>query len=470
MVTTSNSGRISQIIGTVLDIEFPPDSLPAINNALSIEREDGTSLIAEVQQHVGNNWVRALAMDSTDGLRRDMSVIDTGQAISVPVGEKALGRMFNVLGEPIDDLPAPEGAPRWEIHREAPAFKDQETEPSILETGIKVVDLIAPLVRGGKVGLLGGAGVGKTVTIQELINNIAQQHGGYSVFAGVGERSREGNDLWNEMNESGVLPRMSMVFGQMNEPPGVRLRVALSGLTMAEYFRDEEGLDVLFFVDNIYRYTLAGMEVSALLGRMPSAVGYQPTLATEMGELEERITTTKKGSITSFQAIYVPADDYTDPGVATTFAHLDSVVALERSLAEQSLYPAMDPLTSYSRALEPRIVGQEHYDVARSVQTVLQRYKDLQDIIAILGIDELSDEDKLTVARARKLQRFLTQPFFVGEAFTGREGKYVPIRETIRGFSEILEGQHDDLPEQAFYMKGTIEDVVAEAKALSEES
>ena len=470
MVTTSNTGRISQIIGTVLDVEFPPDSLPAINNALSIERDDGTSLIAEVQQHVGNNWVRALAMDSTDGLRRNMSVIDTGQAISVPVGEKALGRMFNVLGEPIDDQPPPEGAPRWEIHREAPAFEDQETEPSILETGIKVVDLIAPLVRGGKVGLLGGAGVGKTVTIQELINNIAQQHGGYSVFAGVGERSREGNDLWNEMNESGVLPRMSMVFGQMNEPPGVRLRVALSGLTMAEYFRDEEGLDVLFFVDNIYCYTLAGMEVSALLGRMPSAVGYQPTLGTEMGDLEERITTTKKGSITSFQAIYVPADDYTDPGVATTFAHLDSVVALERSLAEQSLYPAMDPLTSYSRALEPRVVGQEHYDVARAVQSILQRYKDLQDIIAILGIDELSDEDKLTVARARKLQRFLTQPFFVGEAFTGREGKYVPIRETIRGFSEILEGLHDDLPEQAFYMKGTIEDVVAEAKSLSEES
>ena len=470
MVTTSNTGRISQIIGTVLDVEFPPDSLPAINNALSIERDDGTSLIAEVQQHVGNNWVRALAMDSTDGLKRDMPVIDTGQAISVPVGEKALGRMFNVLGEPIDDQPAPEGAPRWEIHREAPAFEDQETDPSILETGIKVGVLIAPLVRGCKVGLLGGAGVGKTVTIQELINNIAQQHGGYSVFAGVGERSREGNDLWNEMNESGVLPRMSMVFGQMNEPPGVRLRVALSGLTMAEYFRDEEGLDVLFFVDNIYRYTLAGMEVSALLGRMPSAVGYQPTLGTEMGDLEERITTTKKGSITSFQAIYVPADDYTDPGVATTFAHLDSVVALERSLAEQSLYPAMDPLTSYSRALEPRVVGQEHYDVARAVQSILQRYKDLQDIIAILGIDELSDEDKLTVARARKLQRFLTQPFFVGEAFTGREGKYVPIRETIRGFSEILEGLHDDLPEQAFYMKGTIEDVVAEAQSLSEES
>ena len=470
MVTTSNTGRIAQIIGTVLDVEFPPDNLPAINNALRIERDDGTSLIAEVQQHVGNNWVRALAMDSTDGLKRNMPVIDTGEAISVPVGEKALGRMFNVLGEPIDDLPAPEGAPRWGIHREAPAFEDQETDPSILETGIKVIDLIAPLIRGGKVGLLGGAGVGKTVTIQELINNIAQQHGGYSVFAGVGERSREGNDLWNEMNESGVLPRMSMVFGQMNEPPGVRLRVALSGLTMAEYFRDEEGLDVLFFIDNIYRYTLAGMEVSALLGRMPSAVGYQPTLATEMGDLEERITTTKKGSITSFQAIYVPADDYTDPGVATTFAHLDSVVALERSLAEQSLYPAMDPLTSYSRALEPRVVGQEHYDVARAVQSILQRYKDLQDIIAILGIDELSDEDKLTVTRARKLQRFLTQPFFVGEAFTGREGKYVPIRETIRGFSEILEGLHDDLPEQAFYMKGTIEDVVAEAQALSEEA
>ena len=470
MVTTSNTGRIAQIIGTVLDVEFPPDNLPAINNALRIERDDGTSLIAEVQQHVGNNWVRALAMDSTDGLKRNIPVIDTGEAISVPVGEKALGRMFNVLGEPIDDLPAPEGAPRWGIHREAPAFEDQETDPSILETGIKVIDLIAPLIRGGKVGLLGGAGVGKTVTIQELINNIAQQHGGYSVFAGVGERSREGNDLWNEMNESGVLPRMSMVFGQMNEPPGVRLRVALSGLTMAEYFRDEEGLDVLFFIDNIYRYTLAGMEVSALLGRMPSAVGYQPTLGTEMGDLEERITTTKKGSITSFQAIYVPADDYTDPGVATTFAHLDSVVALERSLAEQSLYPAMDPLTSYSRALEPRVVGQEHYDVARAVQSILQRYKDLQDIIAILGIDELSDEDKLTVTRARKLQRFLTQPFFVGEAFTGREGKYVPIRETIRGFSEILEGLHDDLPEQAFYMKGTIEDVVAEAQALSEEA
>ena len=447
MVTaTAAEGRIVQIIGTVLDIEFPPDQLPAIYNAVRIERADGESLIVEVQQHVGNNWVRALAMDSTDGLTRGMAAVDTGQAIAVPVGEASLGRMFNVLGDPIDDLPAPEDAPRWPIHRDPPSFEEQETQPSVLETGIKVIDLIAPLVRGGKVGLYGGAGVGKTVIIQELISNIAREHGGVSVFAGVGERSREGNDLWNEMRESGVLPRMSMVFGQMNEPPGVRLRVALSGLTMAEYFRDEQSQDVLFFVDNIYRYTLAGMEVSALLGRMPSAVGYQPTLATEMGDLEERITSTKKGSITSFQAIYVPADDYTDPGVATTFAHLDAVVALERALAEQALYPAMDPLTSFSRALEPRIVGEEHYEVARNVQGVLQRYKDLQDIIAILGIDELSDEDKLTVTRARKLQRFLTQPFFVGETFTGREGRYVSVRETVRGFKEILDGQHDGLP------------------------
>ena len=471
MVTAAAAeGRIVQIIGTVIDIEFPPDQLPGIYNALRIERGDGTSLIVEVQQHVGNNWVRALAMDSTDGLSRGMVVVDTGQAIAVPVGEASLGRMFNVLGDPIDDLPAPDDTtPRWAIHRTPPSFEDQETEPSILETGIKVIDLIAPLVRGGKVGLYGGAGVGKTVIIQELISNIAREHGGFSVFAGVGERSREGNDLWNEMRESGVLPRMSMVFGQMNEPPGVRLRVALSGLTMAEYFRDEQGQDVLFFVDNIYRYTLAGMEVSALLGRMPSAVGYQPTLATEMGDLEERITSTKKGSITSFQAIYVPADDYTDPGVATTFAHLDAVVALERSLAEQALYPAMDPLTSFSRALEPRIVGEEHYQVARDVQTVLQRYKDLQDIIAILGIDELSDEDKLAVTRARKLQRFLTQPFFVGETFTGREGRYVSIRETVRGFKEILEGQHDGLPEQAFYMKGSIEEAIEEGRQMSEE-
>ncbi|MXX19544.1 MAG: F0F1 ATP synthase subunit beta [Dehalococcoidia bacterium] len=470
MVTAATAeGRIVQIIGTVIDIEFPPDQLPAIYNALRIDRGDGTDLIVEVQQHVGNNWVRALAMDSTDGLTRGMAVVDTGQAIAVPVGEEALGRMFNVLGNPIDDLPVPDNAPRWPIHREPPSFEDQETQPSILETGIKVIDLIAPLVRGGKVGLYGGAGVGKTVIIQELISNIAREHGGFSVFAGVGERSREGNDLWNEMKESGVLPRMSMVFGQMNEPPGVRLRVALSGLTMAEYFRDEQAQDVLFFVDNIYRYTLAGMEVSALLGRMPSAVGYQPTLSTEMGDLEERITSTKKGSITSFQAIYVPADDYTDPGVATTFGHLDAVVALERSLAEQALYPAMDPLTSFSRALEPRIVGEEHYEVARDVQGVLQRYKDLQDIIAILGIDELSDEDKLTVARARKLQRFLTQPFFVGETFTGREGRYVSIRDTVRGFKEILDGQHDGLPEQAFYMKGSIEEAVEEGQRLSEE-
>ena len=469
MVTApAAEGRIVQIIGTVIDVEFPPDRLPPIYNALRIAREDGDDLIVEVQQHVGNNWVRALAMDSTDGLTRGMAAADTGQPIAVPVGENALGRMFNVLGDPIDDQPAPDDAPRWPIHREPPSFEEQETQPSILETGIKVIDLIAPLVRGGKVGLYGGAGVGKTVIIQELISNIAREHGGFSVFAGVGERSREGNDLWNEMKESGVLPRMSMVFGQMNEPPGVRLRVALSGLTMAEYFRDEQARDVLFFVDNIYRYTLAGMEVSALLGRMPSAVGYQPTLSTEMGDLEERITSTKKGSITSFQAIYVPADDYTDPGVATTFGHLDAVVALERALAEQALYPAMDPLTSFSRALEPRIVGEEHYEVARGVQGVLQRYKDLQDIIAILGIDELSEEDKLTVARARKLQRFLTQPFFVGEAFTGREGRYVPVRETVRGFREILDGQHDGLPEQAFYMKGAIEEAVEEGRRMSE--
>ena len=469
MVTApAAEGRIVQIIGTVIDVEFPPDRLPPIYNALRIARDDGDDLIVEVQQHVGNNWVRALAMDSTDGLTRGMAAADTGQPIAVPVGENALGRMFNVLGDPIDDQPAPDDAPRWPIHREPPSFEEQETQPSILETGIKVIDLIAPLVRGGKVGLYGGAGVGKTVIIQELISNIAREHGGFSVFAGVGERSREGNDLWNEMKESGVLPRMSMVFGQMNEPPGVRLRVALSGLTMAEYFRDEQARDVLFFVDNIYRYTLAGMEVSALLGRMPSAVGYQPTLSTEMGDLEERITSTKKGSITSFQAIYVPADDYTDPGVATTFGHLDAVVALERALAEQALYPAMDPLTSFSRALEPRIVGEEHYEVARGVQGVLQRYKDLQDIIAILGIDELSEEDKLTVARARKLQRFLTQPFFVGEAFTGREGRYVPVRETVRGFREILDGQHDGLPEQAFYMKGAIEEAVEEGRHMSE--
>jgi F-type H+-transporting ATPase subunit beta len=468
VMTAAAEGHVVQIIGTVIDVEFPPDHLPAINNAVNITRDDGSILVTEVQQHLGNNWVRCLAMDSTDGLRRQSKAVDTGNAITVPVGEKSLGRMFNVLGNPIDNLPAPEDAPRWGIHRTPPAFSDQETAPSVLETGIKVIDLIAPLVRGGKVGLYGGAGVGKTVVIQELISNIAREHGGYSVFAGVGERSREGNDLWHEMKDSGVLPKMAMVFGQMNEPPGVRLRIALTGLTMAEYFRDEEGRDVLFFVDNIYRYTLAGMEVSALLGRMPSAVGYQPTLATEMGDLEERITSTKKGSITSFQAIYVPADDYTDPGVATTFGHLDSVVALERALAEQALFPAMDPLTSSSRALEPRVVGQEHYDVARGVQGVLQRYRDLQDIIAILGIDELSDDDKLTVARARKMQRFLTQPMFVAEQFTGTPGAYVPVRETIRGFKEILDGQHDSLPEQAFYMVGTIDAAVEKGRQLAE--
>ncbi|MBK6318470.1 MAG: F0F1 ATP synthase subunit beta [Dehalococcoidia bacterium] len=467
-MTATNTGRVVQIIGTVLDIEFPPGQLPAINNAVNVIRDDGTPLVTEVQQHLGNNWVRCLAMDSTDGLRRNTTAVDTGAAIAVPVGELSLGRMFNVLGNPIDNLPAPEGGPKWGIHRKPPSFEEQETAPSVLETGIKVIDLIAPLVRGGKVGLYGGAGVGKTVVIQELISNIAREHGGYSVFAGVGERSREGNDLWHEMKDSGVLPKMAMVFGQMNEPPGVRLRVALTGLTMAEYFRDEEGRDVLFFVDNIYRYTLAGMEVSALLGRMPSAVGYQPTLATEMGDLEERITSTRKGSITSFQAIYVPADDYTDPGVATTFGHLDAVVALERSLAEQALFPAMDPLTSFSRALEPRIVGQEHYEVARGVQSVLQRYKDLQDIIAILGIDELSDDDKLAVARARKIQRFLTQPMFVAEQFTGTPGAYVAVRETVRGFKEILDGQHDGLPEQAFYMVGNIESAVEKGRQLAE--
>jgi F-type H+-transporting ATPase subunit beta len=437
-------------------------------SSLTARRRQVREAITEVAQHLGNNIVKCVSMENTDGLRRGMDAVDTGGPISVPVGNGCLGRLFNVLGNPIDNLPAPEGGPLWEIHRDPPSFEEQETAPSVLETGIKVIDLIAPLVRGGKVGLYGGAGVGKTVVIQELISNIAREHGGYSVFAGVGERSREGNDLWHEMKDSGVLPKMAMVFGQMNEPPGVRLRVALTGLTMAEYFRDEEGRDVLFFVDNIYRYTLAGMEVSALLGRMPSAVGYQPTLATEMGDLEERITSTKKGSITSFQAIYVPADDYTDPGVATTFGHLDAVVALERALAEQALFPAMDPLTSFSRALEPRIVGAEHYEVARGVQGVLQRYKDLQDIIAILGIDELSDEDRLTVARARKIQRFLTQPMFVAEQFTGTPGAYVAVRDTVRGFKEILDGLHDGLPEQAFYMVGNIDSAVEKGRTLAE--
>ena len=449
-------GRVAQVIGTVVDVEFPPEELPDLFNALEIHSQ-GKVVVAEVQQHVGNNWVRCLSMDITDGLQRGDRVVDSGAPITVPVGPSTLGRLFNVLGQPLDNLGDVPGEARMPIHRHAPSYEEQETSAQMLETGIKVIDLIAPLSRGGKVGLFGGAGVGKTVVNTELIRNLAEEHGGFSVFAGVGERSREGNDLWNEMRESGVLSKTCLVFGQMNEPPGVRLRVALSGLTMAEYFRDVEGRDVLIFIDNIYRYTLAGMEVSALLGRLPSAVGYQPTLATEMGVLEERITSTKKGSITSFQAIYVPADDYTDPGVATTFGHLDAVVALERALAEQALFPAMDPLVSFSRILDPLVVGDEHYTVARDVQRVLQRYKDLQDIIAILGIDELSDDDKLTVARARKIQRFLTQPFFVAEVFTGTPGQYVPVRETIRGFKEIIEGKHDDLPEQAFYMVGNID-------------
>jgi F-type H+/Na+-transporting ATPase subunit beta len=459
-------GSVVQVIGTVVDVEFPPDNLPSIYNAIEIDK-NGTTMIAEVQQHLGNNWVRALTMTDTDGLRRGAVATDTGQPIAVPVGPNTLGRLFDVLGRPLDNMGPVEGD-RMPIHRQPPSFAEQETEPQVLETGIKIVDLIAPLARGGKVGLYGGAGVGKTVLIKELINNIAREHGGRSVFAGVGERSREGNDLWVEMLESPeVNEKTVLVFGQMNEPPGVRLRVALTGLTMAEYFRDVEGQDVLFFVDNIYRYTLAGMEVSALLGRMPSAVGYQPTLATEVGALEERITSTHKGSITSFQAIFVPADDYTDPGVATTFGHLDASVTLDRSIFEQALFPAMDPLASSSRMLDPLVVGQEHYDVAQGVLNTLQRYKDLQDIIAILGIDELSDDDKTAVSRARKLQRFLTQPMFVAEVFTGTPGQYVPIAETVRGAKEILEGKHDDLPEQAFYMIGSIEGAGEKAAQLA---
>ena len=459
-------GKVAQVIGTVVDAEFPPDELPAIYNGVEISMDGGT-MVAEVQQHLGNNLVRCLAMVGTEGLRRGAQVVDMGHSIAVPVGPGTLGRLFNLLGEPLDQLGEVKAKERWPIHRPAPTLEEQETQAQVLETGLKVIDLIAPFTRGGKVGAYGGAGVGKTVIIQELIRNIATEHGGTSVFAGVGERSREGNDLWYEMKASGVLEKTVMVFGQMNEPPGVRLRVGLTGLTMAEYFRDVEGQHVLLFIDNIYRYTLAGMEVSALLGRMPSAVGYQPTLATEMGELEERITSTKKGSITSFQAIYVPADDYTDPGVATTFGHLDAVIALERAIMEQGLYPAMDPLTSFSRILDPHVVGEEHYQVARGVQAVLQRYKDLQDIIAILGVEELSDEDKVTVARARRIQRFLSQPMFVAEGFTGREGRYVSIRDTVRGFKEILEGKHDDLPEQAFYMVGAIEEAREAAEKLA---
>jgi len=454
-------GRVVQVIGTVVDVEFPPEEMPGLFNAVEVVVNDGREkrkLVLEVQQHIGNNWARCLALGPTDGLARGVEAVDTGEPITVPVGRACLGRLFNVLGEPIDNLGPVDAEERWPIHRPPPSFEEQQSQAQMLETGLKVIDLITPFTRGGKVGAYGGAGVGKTVIIMELIHNIATYHKGFSVFAGVGERSREGNDLWNEMKASGVLQNAILVFGQMNEPPGVRARVALTGLTMAEYFRDVEGQDVLLFIDNIYRYILAGMEVSALLGRMPSAVGYQPTLATEMGALEERITSTKKGSITSFQAIYVPADDYTDPGIVATFGHLDAVIALERSIAEQGLYPAVDPLTSSSRILDPNVVGQEHYEVAMEVKRVLQRYKDLQDIIAILGMEELSEEDKVTVARARRIQRFLSQPMFVAEPFTGREGRYVPVKETVRGFKEILEGKHDDLPEQAFYMVGTIDE------------
>ena len=458
-------GRVTQVIGTVVDVEFLSDEMPTIYNALET-KIDGHRLVLEVEQHVGNNWVRCLSLGPTEGLVRGVEVEDTGQAIVVPVGEPTLGRLFNVLGETLDNLEEVEPEETWPIHRSPPAFADQSTTVEVLETGVKVMDLVTPFTKGGKVGAYGGAGVGKTVIIQELIRNIGAVHKGVSVFAGVGERSREGNDLWREMQESGVLSSTVLVFGQMNEPPGVRARVGLTGLTMAEYFKERRNQDVLLFIDNIYRYILAGMEVSALLGRMPSAVGYQPTLATEMGELQERITSSKDGSITSFQAIYVPADDYTDPGIVTTFGHLDAVVALERSLAAQGLYPAVDPLASNSRILEPAIVGQEHYDVAQGVKQVLQRYTELQDIIAILGIEELSEEDRLTVVRARKIQRFLTQPMFVAEAFTGQEGRYVAIKDTVRGFKEILGGQHDDLPEQAFYMVGTIDEAVEKAESM----
>jgi F-type H+-transporting ATPase subunit beta len=462
-------GKVTQVIGTVVDVEFPPDELPALYNSVEIGTGD-SKIVLEVQDHLGNNWVRCLALSPTDGLERGAEAVDTGAALRVPVGRATLGRLFDVMGTPLDNLGEVKADERWPIHRPSPTFEEQSTSTQVLETGLKVIDLIVPFTRGGKIGAYGGAGVGKTVIIQELIRNIATMHGGFSVFTGIGERSREGNDLWREMKESGVIDKTVMVFGQMNEPPGVRLRVGLTGLTMAEFFRDKEGQDVLLFIDNIYRYTLAGMEVSALLGRMPSAVGYQPTLATEMGELQERIASTKKGSITSFQAIYVPADDYTDPGVVTTFGHLDAVVALERSIAEQGLYPAVDPLTSTSRILDPAVVGEEHYQVAREVQRVLQRYKDLQDIIAILGIEELSEEDKQSVARARRIQRFLSQPMFVTEVFTGRPGKYVKIEDTVRGFKEILEGRYDDLPEQAFYMVGGIEEVVESAKKMGAEA
>ena len=458
---TGTKGKIVQVLGAVVDIEFPPDHLPEIYNEVQTRPVGSEQVLSlEVEQQLGNNWVRCVAMGSTDGLQRGIDAIDMGASISVPVGPKTLGRIFNVLGQAIDNKPEVTDAPRKPIHREAPGLEDQATTIEVFETGIKVIDLICPFMKGGKIGAFGGAGVGKTVIIQELINNIAKGHGGYSVFAGVGERTREGNDLYHEMQEAKVIDRLAMVFGQMNEPPGSRLRVALSALAIAEYFRDEEGKDVLLFIDNIFRFTQAGAEVSALLGRMPSAVGYQPNLAEEMGELQERITSTKEGSITSMQAVYVPADDYTDPAPAATFAHLDSTLVLERAIFEQGIYPAIDPLASTSRILDANVVGQEHYDVARGVQKVLQRYKDLQDIIAILGIDELSDEDKLTVARARKLQRFFSQPFTVATVFTSLEGRYVPVKETVRGFKEILEGKYDHIREDFFYMKGTIDEVV----------
>ena len=459
-----NIGKITQIIGAVLDIKFQNEMLPEINSAINITRSNGERLVVEVAQHLGDDTVRCIAMGPTDGLVRGMDAEATGAPISVPVGENTLGRMFNVLGDPIDNKPVPETEEYMPIHRKAPAFEDQSTSTEMLETGIKVVDLLCPYQKGGKIGLFGGAGVGKTVLIQELIRNIATEHGGYSVFTGVGERTREGNDLYYEMKESGVIEKTTMVFGQMNEPPGARMRVGLTGLTMAEYFRDKGGKDVLLFIDNIFRFTQAGSEVSALLGRMPSAVGYQPTLATEMGNLQERITSTKRGSITSVQAVYVPADDLTDPAPATTFTHLDAKTVLSRQIASLGIFPAVDPLESTSRVLDPKIVGDEHYAVARGVQSILQRYKELQDIIAILGMDELSDEDKVIVARARKIQRFLSQPFTVAEQFTGFEGKYVPVKETIKGFKEILEGKHDDLPESAFLFVGTIDEAVAKAK------
>jgi len=468
---SQNTGKISQVIGAVIDVEFEPGKLPEIYHALRVTNPsiDGreNNLVLEVAQHLGENSVRTIAMDSTDGLKRGQVVIDTGKQICAPVGAKTLGRIMNVIGEPVDEMGPIGNEKEYAIHREAPSFENQSTKVEAFTTGIKVVDLLAPYARGGKIGLFGGAGVGKTVLIMELINNIAKQHGGYSVFAGVGERTREGNDLWMEMKESGVLDKAALVYGQMNEPPGARARVALTALSVAEYFRDEEGQDVLLFIDNIFRFTQAGSEVSALLGRIPSAVGYQPTLATEMGELQERITSTNKGSITSVQAIYVPADDLTDPAPATAFAHLDATTVLSRQIAELGIYPAVDPLDSTSRILDPQVIGEEHYAVARSVQYVLQKYKDLQDIIAILGMDELSEEDKLVVARARKIQRFLSQPFFVAEAFTGSPGKYVELKDTIKGFQEIVAGKHDSMPEQAFYMVGSIEEAIEKAAKLA---